>query len=299
MPYPFARSNHRSCSDERELGPGDAVGRSEALRLLHPGPEALRGGPQLELGVGVQPPGDVDTGEQHVAELGRGAGVGRVLGRRLGPDLGAQLGQLLVEVAERAGQVRVVEADCGRAALSLSRQEERRQVLGNVVEDARAALLLDLEALPVLAHAAGRVRLGVAEDVRMARDELRVRAAGHLLEIARPTLGQELCEEIGLEEQVAELVEQLRVVACEGGVGDLVGLLDRVRHDRLLRLRAVPRAVAAQALGQPLELDQRVVKRGRLRGHYVVAVLAVDVSAAHGSGDGWKPAPYLICEPLQ
>ena len=99
--------------------------------------------------------------------------------------------------------------------------------------------------------------------------------------------------------EIPDIVEQFRVVACEGGVGNLVGLLDRVRHDRLLRLRAVPRAVAAQALGQPLELDQRVVKRGRLRGHYVVAVLAVDVSAAHGSGDGWKPAPYLICEPLQ
>ena len=221
-----------------------------------------------------------------------------MLGRRLGRDLGAQLGQLLVEVAESASQVRVVETDCGRAAVGPSGQRSAGRFSGTSWKTPRD-LLLDLEALPVLAHAAGRVRRRVAEDVRMARDELRVRTAGHLLEIARPTLGQELCEEIGLEEQVAELVEQLRVVACEGGIGNLVGLLDRVRHDRLLRLRAVPRAVAAQALGQPLELDQRVVKRGRLRGHYVVAVLAVDVSAAHGSGDGSKPAPYLICEPLQ
>jgi len=49
---------------------------------------------------------------------------------------------------------------------------------------------------------------------------------------------------VHLEEHVAELVQQLGVVAGVGRVGELVGLLDRVRDDRAGILRAVPRAVA-------------------------------------------------------
>ena len=86
---------------------------------------------------------------------------------------------------------------------------------------------------------------------------------GDRLEVAGAALREEQREEVRLEEQVAELVEQLRVVAGERRVGDLVGLLDRVRHDRPLGLLAIPRAVAAQALGQLLELDQRVGERHR------------------------------------
>ena len=60
-------------------------------------------------------------------------------------------------------------------------------------------------------------------------------------------------QEVDLEEHVAELVEELRVVARVGGVGELVGLLDRVRDDRALVLLAVPGALAAQAAGQLVE----------------------------------------------
>ena len=67
-----------------------------------------------------------------------------------------------------------------------------------------------------------------------------------------------------------------------------------MRDDRPLGLLAIPRAVAAQALGQLLELDQRV---GKGRRYVVVGV--VDVSAAHGSGVGLYAAWYLIFEPLQ
>jgi hypothetical protein len=51
-------------------------------------------------------------------------------------------------------------------------------------------------------------------------------------------------------------VEQLRVVAGERRVGDLVRLLDRVRHDRARRLLAIPRAVAPEPLGQLLQRDE-------------------------------------------
>ena len=57
-------------------------------------------------------------------------------------------------------------------------------------------------------------------------------------------------EEVDLEEHVAELVAQLGVVAGVGGVGQLVGLLDGVGHDRALVLLAVPRALAPQAAGE-------------------------------------------------
>ena len=74
-----------------------------------------------------------------------------------------------------------------------------------------------------------------------------------------PGLLAEQRQERRLEEQVAELVEQLRREAgLAHGVGDLVRLLDGVRDDRGRRLRAIPRALAAQQRGQ---LEQRA-RRG-------------------------------------
>ena len=82
--------------------------------------------------------------------------------------------------------------------------------------------------------------------------------AGDGLEIASPLLREEQRKKIDLEEQVAELVEQLLVRARERGVGDLVRLLDRVRDDRLGRLLPVPGTVAAKTLRQALQVEQRV-----------------------------------------
>ena len=56
-----------------------------------------------------------------------------------------------------------------------------------------------------------------------------------------------------LEEHVAELVEQLGVVARVGGGGQLVGLLERVRDDRALVLLAIPGTLPAQAAGERVE----------------------------------------------
>ncbi len=126
------------------------------------------------------------------------------------------------------------------------------------MEDPFPPLLLALEALPVLAHAACRPGLDLAEDVRMASDELRVDPARDLLEVAFTAFREEQGEEVDLEEQVAELVEQLGVVALLGRVRDLVGLLDRVRHDRAGRLLAIPGTIPAQPLRELLELEQRV-----------------------------------------
>jgi hypothetical protein len=92
--------------------------------------------------------------------------------------------------------------------------------------------------------------------MRVPAHELRVNAARDLRQVAGAALLEQQREEVDLEEQVAELVEQLRVVGRERGVGDLVGLLDRVRDDRLRGLLAIPRAVTAQPRRQRLKLEE-------------------------------------------
>ncbi len=74
-----------------------------------------------------------------------------------------------------------------------------------------------------------------------------------LIERPRPALLHQQAEEVHLEEHVAELVEQLGVIASAGCVGQLVGLLERVGHDRALVLLAIPRALNAQAPSQLVE----------------------------------------------
>ena len=159
------------------------------------------------------------------------------------------------------------------------------------MEDAGTALLLALDPLPVLAHAAGRLGLDLTEDVRVARDELGVDTARSRLEAAGAALLEQQREEVRLKQQVADLVEQLCVVTRERGVGDLVGLLDGVRDDRLRGLLAVPWALAAKALGQLLKLDEGVAQRTSSRVHQASksCVAFVVVLAAHGSGLGAKP----------
>jgi hypothetical protein len=90
----------------------------------------------------------------------------------------------------------------------------------------------------------------------MPAHELLVDQPRGLLEIPATALLKQQSEEVDLEEQVAELVEQLLVVAGERGVGDLVRLLDGVRDDRALVLLAIPRALSPQALGERLQLEQ-------------------------------------------
>jgi hypothetical protein len=90
----------------------------------------------------------------------------------------------------------------------------------------------------------------------MASDELCVNPTGNGFEVPMVFFLEQQREEEHLVEQVAELVEQLGVVVGERGVRDLVRLLDGVRDDGARGLLAVPGTVAAEPLGQLLEVEK-------------------------------------------
>ena len=135
-----------------------------------------------------------------------------------------------------------------RSPLRLRRVEQRREVLGDVAEDpcGLAALLRALDVVPRAANIVGLARDGVREDVGVAPHELRRAVVGDPLEVSGAAFLEQQRKEADLEENVAELVAELLVIAGVNSVGELVGLLDRVGHDRALVLRPVPRALAAQ-----------------------------------------------------
>jgi hypothetical protein len=62
--------------------------------------------------------------------------------------------------------------------------------------------------------------------MRVAAHELLVDVVGDVGERSRSALLEQQRQEVHLEEDVAELVEQLGVVAVVSGLGELVGLLD-------------------------------------------------------------------------
>src|SRR4029079_670313 len=103
---------------------------------------------------------------------------------------------------------------------------------------------------------AGRRRLGLAEHAGMPADELLVDAARDLVEVALVLLLEEPREEEHLEEEVSQLVAQLRGIVGERGLRDLVRLLDGVRDDRARGLLAVPGALHPQDRGDVSELAE-------------------------------------------
>ena len=132
------------------------------------------------------------------------------------------------------------------------------------MEDSGAPFVGRLDPLPVLADSTGGTCLDLSEHMRMPPDELLVDRSRGLLEVTVPLLLEKERQEVDLEEEIAQLVEQLVGPVGERGVGDLVGLLDRVRDDRARRLLPVPGAFLAQAFCQLLQLEERVRERQAL-----------------------------------
>ena len=121
----------------------------------------------------------------------------------------------------------------------------------------------------------------------MPADELVVHVPGDVGQVALALLGQELREEVDLEQEVAELVEKLLGRVRDRRVRDLVGLLDGVRDDRPRGLLAVPRTVAAKALGQGLQALELVAEPRPTAQPLEVVVPAVAVAAAGGLNPTW------------
>src|SRR5262245_12748550 len=123
------------------------------------------------------------------------------------------------------------------------------------MEDPLAVALGALDLVPTLAHATRGASLGVTEHVRVPANELFVDEPRDGLEVVPATLLQQQGEEVDLEQEVAELVRELGIVARNRRVGHFVCLLDGVRNNRALGLLAVPGTVPAQALRQRLQVD--------------------------------------------
>ena len=192
-------------------------------------------------------------GEQQVAHLGEPGVLIAALGG------GLDLGELLADRGDRRLDALEVEAGGGGAALDLAGKQGPRQVLGDLAEDAGLpARLALLDAIPVAQDLTGALDLDLTEHVGMAADQLLPAVLGDLRQVAGAALLHQQREEVHLEEHVAQLVAQLDVVAALRRVGELVGLLERVRDDRALVLLPVPRALVAQAAGEVVEADERV-----------------------------------------
>src|ERR1700712_1525695 len=130
--------------------------------------EALGCRAQGKLGIDAQPARLVDGGEQSLADVVEGV-----------------VALMRVRSVRRA----LDQAGAGGAPLDLARVEQRRQVLGDLAEDAGLATgLAGLDLVPVAPHLAGRPRVHVAEDVRMAADELLAAMLGDGAEVAGAAL---------------------------------------------------------------------------------------------------------------
>jgi hypothetical protein len=102
----------------------------------------------------------------------------------------------------------------GRPALQLARVQQRREVLGHLTEDASLTTrFVCLDRIPISQHFARIGHLRVAEDVRVATNQLLATVLGDLPKIAHTALLQQQREKYHLEEHVSQLVEQLGVIA--------------------------------------------------------------------------------------
>jgi hypothetical protein len=100
------------------------------------------------------------------------------------------------------------------------------------------------------------LHLDLAEDVGVAADQLLAGMLGDIGQRPGAALLEQQRQEVDLEQDVAELVEQLRVVTALGRIGELVRLLDCVRDDRARVLLAIPGALASQSPGDLVEVAE-------------------------------------------
>ena len=100
--------------------------------------------------------------------------------------------------------------------------------------------LLRLDALPQALDGLRRVLALVTEHMRMPADELLGDALHHVAEIEGALFLRHAGMENDLQQKIAELLAQIGKIAARDGVGNLVGLLQRIGRDGRKILRQIP-----------------------------------------------------------
>ena len=131
------------------------------------------------------------------------------------------------------------------------------------------SLLGKLDLVPDLEHLVGVVGIRITKHVRMTANELGVDIARHVGQRKLAGVRRDLRMQHYLHEHVAQLLAQVRRIIGLDAVERLVGFLDHVLANALMRLFAVPRAAigltqAPDGLHQMLQLGRRVDQRGQV-----------------------------------
>ncbi len=238
---------------------------------------------QRHLRVHAQMAAQVDHGKQQVAELRFDCRLAR---RIAGCGFGLQLRRLFREFGHQLAPARPVEAGFLRLGAELGGLSQRGQRAQHAVEP-RGRLLFAPKARPAACNAFSAAlissqlrRTAAAEPSTSAstsalfpaareasspktcgwrRTSLRFRCVEHIGDGEVALVGGHLGIEEHLQQQIAELLGQVREVAALDGVEDLVGLFQRVFADGVEGLLAVPGAAAGSA--QPGHDGHRLLKQ--------------------------------------
>ena len=197
---------------EVELGPRLPGRGGQSLGPLDARDEAPARRPEGELGIDVRDARDVDDGEEEVADLvEHAAGRPRISGagrpaRASSDSISASSSRIFASGPSSPGQSNPTAA---ARRCTLRAWMSAGSAAGTSWKTPLRPSCSDLISLPLRAHSPRRVGLGVAEDVRVPADELRVHRPRDCLEVTLTLLLEEQREEVRLEEQVPELVQQL------------------------------------------------------------------------------------------
>src|ERR1017187_1989462 len=130
--------------------------------------------------------------------------------------------------------------------------EQGGQVFRNAVERGmarvpRPVLFRALDFLPVRPNLVHVFDFRRPKNVRMTADEFFHEHAADFLEIKRAALARELAVENHLQQQIAEFLGHLVIVARLDGVNQFINLLDGMAAQRHVALLAVPRTARGRA----------------------------------------------------
>ena len=117
-------------------------------------------------------------------------------------------------------------------------------MFGDAVRHRCAPLLLGFQRMPVGFHLLSGVRIDVREDVWVAPDQFFDDATSDVVNVPAllPSLLSNACMEDNLQQKIPEFLAQAGVIAAFDRFDGLVGLLDEVLDETLVRLACIPRA---------------------------------------------------------